>query len=93
MKSPYVGAAFGFACAVAIAIAASSLQAHYRYCPNGSATAVTALCQTFDSAGGNAVARSEALQVGLLLPYLQPATETESETQLALNRTSNAPSP
>ena len=91
MKSPYVGAAFGFACAVAIAIAASSLQAHYRYCPNGSATAVTALCQTFDSASGNAVARSEALQVGLLLPYLQPATDPE--TQLALNRTSNAPSP
>jgi len=70
MNSQYIGTALFGICAAAIVIAASSFKLDYRYCPNPSA----------------AVARSEAMQVGLLLPYLQP--KPEPEMRFAQNRPS-----
>ncbi len=90
MKSHHIALAFCAACAAAVGIAASSFKASYPYCPNPSASA--ALCQTFQSAGTTAVSRSEALQIGLLLPYLQPGgnpPDSEPETRLAQIRPSN----
>lgn len=84
MKSQYIGAALFATCAVAIAIGASSIRAGGKYCPNSSAS--LAPCQIFDSSISNAVSRSQALQMGLLTPYLQP----EPPTQLAFDRKSNA---
>ncbi len=91
MKSHHIAVAFCALCVAAVGVAAGSFKANYQYCPNPSAS-VTALCQTFESAGATAVARSEALQIGLLLPYLQPAATqpgSEPETQFAQIRSSN----
>jgi hypothetical protein len=85
MNSQYIGTALFGICAAAIAIAVSSFKLDYRYCPNPSAP-VAALCQPLASTGGAAVARSEAMQVGLLLPYLQP--KPEPEMRFAQNRPS-----
>jgi hypothetical protein len=85
MKNHHIAVAFCALCIAAVGIAAGSLKARYHYCPNPS-TSVTALCQTFESAGATAVARSEALQIGLLLPYLQPGEtqpRSEPDTQFA----------
>jgi hypothetical protein len=84
MNSQYIATGFCGICVAAIAIAASSLKLD-KYCPNPSAP-VAALCQPLASAVGTAVARSEAMQVGLLLPYLQP--EPEPEMRFAQNRRS-----
>jgi hypothetical protein len=83
MKSQYIGTAFCGVCAAAIAIAASSFKLNYQYCPNPAAPE-PALCQPLASTGGTAVARSEVLQIGLLLPYLQP--KHEPEMRFAQNR-------
>jgi hypothetical protein len=84
MNSQYLGAALLAACAVAIAVGFSSIKAGDEYCPNPSASSVTALfapCQTFDAAYGRSVSKSEAIQMGLLAPDQQP----EPATQLAQN--------
>jgi hypothetical protein len=84
MKSQYLGAALLATCAVGIAVGFSSLRAGDAYCPSPSASSVTALfapCQTFDAAYGRSVSKSEAIQMGLLAPDLQP----EPATQLAQN--------
>lgn len=85
MKSQYIGTAFCGLCAAALAIAASSFKLNYQYCPNPSAP-VAALCEPLASTGGTAVARSEVMQIGLLLPYLQP--RPEPEMRFAQNRPS-----
>ena len=84
MNSQYLGAAL-LAIAVGIAVGFSSIKAGDEYCPSPSPASVTALfapCQTFDAAYGRSVTKSEAVQMGLLAPDLQP----EPATQLAQNR-------
>jgi hypothetical protein len=74
MNSQYIGTALFGICAAAIAIAANP------------AAPEPALCQPLASTGATAIARSEAMQVGLLLPYLQP--KPEPEMRFAQNRPS-----
>jgi hypothetical protein len=85
MNSQYIGTALFGICAAAIVIAASSFKLDYQYCPNPAAPE-PALCQPLASTGATAIARSEAMQVGLLLPYLQP--KPEPEMRFAQNRPS-----
>ena len=85
MNSQYLGTALLATCAVGIAVGISSIKAGDEYCPNPSASSVTALfapCQTFDAAYGRSVSKQEAMQMGLLTPDLQP----EPAAQVALNR-------
>ena len=84
MNSQYLGVAL-LAIAVGIAVGFSSIKAGDEYCPNPSASSVTALfapCQTFDAAYGRTVSKQEAVQMGLLTRDLQP----EPAAQVALNR-------
>jgi hypothetical protein len=84
MNSQYLGVALLATCAVGIAVVFGSIKAGDEYCPNPSASSVTALfapCQTFDAAYGRSVSKSEAIQMGLLAPDQQP----EPATQLAQN--------
>jgi hypothetical protein len=95
MKSQHIGAVFCGLGVAAIGIAAAgAFNVNYQYCPNPSS--VASLCQTLTSPSGTAVARSEALQIGLLLPYLQPRSlqpNGEPEIQLAQNVPSNVDMP
>jgi hypothetical protein len=85
MNCQYLGAALLAICAAGIAVGFSSITADDEYCPSPSASSVTALfapCQAFDAAYGRSISKTEAVQMGLLRPDLQP----EPAAQVALNR-------
>jgi hypothetical protein len=89
MKSQYLVAGLFAVCAAAIGIGANSIHSSSQYCPNPSAASVTALfapCRTFDSAMGHSVSKQKAVQLGLLMPELQP----EPVTEFAQNRRADA---
>ena len=84
MKTEYLAAIVIAALAAGAGLAAHSVGGQADFCPQPSATSVTALfapCQTFDAAYGRSVTKSEAVQMGLLAPDLQP----EPATQIAQN--------
>jgi hypothetical protein len=79
MKWEYLAAALLVFVAAAISVGANWTGSSSNYCPSPSAASVTALfapCQTFDTATGRAVSKSEAVQMGLLRPDEQPLLVT-----------------
>ncbi len=84
MRTEYLVAVAAVASTVAGGLAVYSVSSQSDYCPQPSATSVTALfapCQTFDTAMGHAVSKPEAVRMGLLAPEEQPASPVV--TQLA----------
>jgi hypothetical protein len=80
MKSQYLVAALLAVSGVVIGVGASSIRSGGEYCPNPSATSVTALfapCQTFDTSMGREVSKPEAVQLGLLTPEERPIPKTQ----------------
>ena len=82
MKTEYLAAIVIAALAAGAGLAAHSVGGQADFCPQPSATSVTALfapCQTFDTAMGHAVSKPVAARMGLRTPDEQPAYDEQPD--------------